>query len=140
MLALDLHPSKPTLTQFAAIAVFGFATIAGFAHWKWGAPSWLAASLLGLGVWLGLEAMLGFVERGLTRPIFVIMTLVAMPIGFVVTHLLLGLIFFVLFTPVAIFFRLTGRDPLQRAWNQETKSYWHTRARQRSPASYLRLY
>lgn len=140
MLALDLHPPKKTLRQFATIAVVGFGAFAALAHWKWGAPSYVVWGLLGLGIWLGIEAGLDLVERGATRPVFVLMTLVAIPIGFVVSHLLLGSIYFLLFTPVALFFKLRGKDPLQRAWDAKATSYWHTRERPRSPASYFRLH
>ena len=138
MLKLDLNPPRKTLIQFGWIALFGFGLFAGLARWKWGAADWLFYSLLGLGLVMAACAALGMTRA--IRPVFIAMVMLAIPIGFVVTHVLLAAIYYVLFTPVAVFFRLTGRDPLHRAWDANAKSYWNVRQRQRSPASYFRLY
>ncbi len=42
----------------------------------------------------------------------------------VVSPLVLGLIFFGVFTPVALVMRLAGRDVLCRTWEPERPSYW----------------
>jgi hypothetical protein len=42
----------------------------------------------------------------------------------VVSPIILGAIFFVVFTPVALYFRLTGRDALRRRFDRDAKSYW----------------
>lgn len=44
--------------------------------------------------------------------------------GRVVNPLVLGLIFFGLFTPVGIVMRLAGRDVLTRKWEAARRSYW----------------
>jgi len=41
-----------------------------------------------------------------------------------VSHVVLALLFFGILTPVALFFRLTGRDPLTRRFEPERESYW----------------
>jgi len=49
----------------------------------------------------------------------------AMVLGFINTRLLLGLTFFLLFVPVAIFFRISGKDPLNRkVYGGKMESYW----------------
>jgi len=46
-------------------------------------------------------------------------------LGIVNTKIILGLIFYLVFTPVALFFKLFGRDPMERRWKKETgASYW----------------
>ena len=44
--------------------------------------------------------------------------------GAVVNPLMLGLIFFGVFTPTGIVMRLMGRDALTRQWEPERRSYW----------------
>jgi hypothetical protein len=39
----------------------------------------------------------------------------------------MGAIFFVVFTPVALFMRLTGRDALARRYEPALPSYWKRR-------------
>lgn len=45
----------------------------------------------------------------------------------VVSPIMLGLIYFVVMTPVAMFFKLKGRDELRRKYDSAAKSYWITR-------------
>ncbi len=47
---------------------------------------------------------------------------VAAPLGWFNTRLLLGLVFFLLFSPIALVLRLLGKDPLRRA--SHPGSYW----------------
>lgn len=46
--------------------------------------------------------------------------------GWINTRIILGIAFLLLFTPIALFFRLTGRDALQRRSHDDGRtSYWH---------------
>ncbi len=45
-------------------------------------------------------------------------------ISLVVNFVLLGVMFYVVVTPVALFFRLVGRDPLKRKLDFTAPSYW----------------
>jgi hypothetical protein len=42
----------------------------------------------------------------------------------VVSPVVMGVIFFVIFAPVGIFFRLTGRDALRRSFERDLTTYW----------------
>lgn len=42
----------------------------------------------------------------------------------VVSPLILGLLFFAVFTPLGALMRLTGRDPLHRRWEPDSATYW----------------
>jgi hypothetical protein len=47
--------------------------------------------------------------------------------GCVVTAVILSIVFFLIFTPIGIFLRLTGRDHLQRHFLKDANSYWEKR-------------
>ena len=49
---------------------------------------------------------------------------VAGGIGWVVTTLILGVIYFGVFTPVSIILRLMGKDFMTRKWGNSCESYW----------------
>ena len=77
------------------------------------------------------------------QPIYVTMMLVAIPIGFVISMVLLRLIYYLLFTPMALWFRMRGRDAMNRTLEPDSESYWEDHrdtSRPRVPSSYLRLY
>ena len=139
MIKLDLRPSEKQLRQFGWIALVGF-PLAGvvLTQTPIGAPSWVLWILLGLAGAMGLCALLGLTP--VIRPVYVVMMLVSWPIGVVLSTVLLALIYYLLFTPVSLLFKLIGRDPLNRRLDRGATSYWHVREKQRAPASYVRLY
>ena len=65
----------------------------------------------------------------MTRPewvrfIYVGWMVLAFPIGWTVSQVMLAMMFFGLFTPIGLVFRLIGRDPLHRARPSGRESYW----------------
>ena len=55
---------------------------------------------------------------------YVGLTLLALPVGYLVSYLAMGALFYLLITPLGLFFRIIGRDPLQRRFRKEAASYW----------------
>ncbi len=50
--------------------------------------------------------------------------ILAFILGWINTRLLLGLIFYFIFTPLALLFKMLGKDPLQRKFDHTAPSYW----------------
>ena len=48
----------------------------------------------------------------------------AYPIGWVVSHLTLTLMFYLVLTPLGLLMRLFGRDPMERSFDPTAASYW----------------
>lgn len=138
MLKLDLQPKDAQLRQFAWVSLIGFPLI-GWAllHWKFGLSTTTAWVLTGIGVAVWA---LGMVSTKAIKPVFVGLMLVAVPIGIALSTAVLGLLYFGLFTPVALFFRLTGRDKLHRRLDPTATSYWVERGGPVPAARYLRMY
>lgn len=55
---------------------------------------------------------------------------VAHLIGGVVTTVILSTVFFLIFAPIGLLFRLIGKDHLDRKIDKLTPSYWHLRAKE----------
>jgi hypothetical protein len=125
--------SHRQLREFAATWLVFFCTIGA---WQWfaGANASALITLCAVGLLVGLP---GFVRPSLVKPLFSFAMALAIPIGWVATRLLLGFLFFFLFTPVGWLFRRLQRDPLHLKKPRST-SYWSP-ARQPSDAwSYFR--
>ncbi|MCW5200286.1 hypothetical protein VU07_00490 [Desulfobulbus sp. F4] len=60
-------------------------------------------------------------------------------LGWINTRIILGIIFLVIFTPVAFMFRLLGRDSMQRSFDAGRNSY-RIGSRQPQPENLPRLY
>ena len=77
----------------------------------------VAAAFIGLGV--GVPSML--------RPLYTVWMLFARTLGFINTHILLGLVFYTIFTVMGFVMRLIRYDPLDRKLDADEKSYWSRR-------------
>jgi hypothetical protein len=89
-----------------------------------GAGAAIIACLVIAGVALGLA---GLIAPRALRPSFVGLQLLAWPIGLVMSELLMLVVYFGLFAPTALWFRLIGRDVLQRRVDHSAPSYWSAR-------------
>jgi hypothetical protein len=114
LVSLQLRPSRRQLRQFGWIAALGFPLLAYVLETG-------GSLFLGLGL---LSLVFSLVWPPGNRPLFVLMSLAAYPIGFVVSHVALAILFFFVLTPVGLLFRLLGRDPLTRRFEPERPSYW----------------
>lgn len=59
--------------------------------------------------------------------IYRIVTAVSLPIGIVVSYAILAMLYFGIFTPISLAFRLLGRDALHRRFDASAKTYWAPR-------------
>jgi chromate transport protein ChrA len=147
MLKLNLRPAPDMLRQFAWVSLIALPLFAAFFTrgdarwfapwaWQWTHPVVLGIAALGA---LQLVLMLAGV-RQLSLAIYVVIMVVAWPIGFVVSNVLIAAIFYLLITPIGLIFRVTGRDMIGRRIDRSRASYWHDRGRARPASSYFKLY
>ena len=95
-----------------------FLALAAFAWWR--EASWYPVPMI-----LGLPLfVLGAVYPRPLRPAYLGWMYMAVVLGFFVTRILLTVFFFVVITPVALWFRLIGRDALHRKIDREAETYW----------------
>jgi len=134
MIDIQWNPEKNQLRQFAGIWFPAFCALLG---WIIGAKSgqWTGVQM-GWAV-CGLLSATGIVYPPAIRPVFVGLILLTYPIGWVVSHLLLGAIFYLLFLPIGLVLRITGHDPLQLK-PPPGNTLWKTPVGKTDPASYLR--
>ena len=95
-------------------SLLGFALSASAAHGT-GYCLWAAAALC---------AVVAAVAPRALWPLYVTLTAVTLPIGLVVSHVVLALLFYGVFTPMALIFRVIGRDSLRRKFDPGAGTYW----------------
>jgi hypothetical protein len=120
---IQFNPPTRTLRQFAALWIVFFA---GLAVWQGllRGRIWLGVSLAILAITIG---PFGLFKPQVMRWIYISWMIVAFPLGWTVSRIALGLLFYGVFTPVAFFFKLKGRDPLSRQPRPDEDSYWTTK-------------
>ena len=121
MIPLDLDPPPKKLRQFGWIAPVMLLVIGGVMRWRFGMP---VAGVAALGVAGVVILIASLVSPKLVRPVYVAMVVAGYPIGWVVSHLVMFVVYFGVITPVALVFRLLGRDPLHRRWDPGCDTYW----------------
>jgi hypothetical protein len=130
------NPSSKMLRQFAVLWILFFGAIAYRQYFMRG-DAWLGAGLAGLAVVVGT---LGLLQPRWIRPIFVGWMILAFPIGWVISHVILGILYYGLFTFVGLIFKLIGRDALSRRRPATVTSYWIEQPPVRPIRSYFRQF
>ena len=146
MIELNLSPDEKTLRHFGWIALGGFAFVAAIAHFEvlifaFGLSETVKPIVVGVFAGLGgLAALFSLVYPKANLPIYVGLAVLSYPIGFVLSYLIMGTLFYVLITPVALFFKLTGRDAMNRRFDPQATTYWSEPRPARGPESYFKQY
>ena len=136
MIELRINPTAKDLKWFGLI-LLAFFGLVGVLVWRatgslaWPRAIWGAATLL---------ALLYYVVRPLRRPIYVGWSYLTYPIGWVVSHVLMGVVFFGLFTVAGMLMRLFGYDPMTRRFDRSATSYWVKHEESSDVSSYFRQY
>ena len=84
-------------------------------HWHY----WLGAAIVMAGITIVAPGLLTYPNR-MWGKLGVLMSKVISPV-------VMGLLFYVIITPIAVFMRLIGKDLLSLKWHPEAKSYWIVR-------------
>jgi hypothetical protein len=116
-------PFRPPTTTLRWFAAFALLFLAGLAGWQFLVRDGrlLPGGLLALAVLAGL---LGWLFPVALRPVFVGWMVLVFPVGWLTSHLVLGFLFYCIFTPVGLFFKLVGRDALCRRFPGQQDTYW----------------
>lgn len=111
-------PPLPTDRSFGITFTVVFALVAAWLWWKdiSGAAIFASFSMLFL-----LAAM---VRPGMLRPLNRAWMAFGAVLHRIVSPVILGVIYFGMFTPIAFVFRLRGRDAMHRRTNPQAASYW----------------
>jgi hypothetical protein len=92
--------------------------IAGLLFWKQ-RPSFLSFAYAGAGF-----ALLGLLVPALLKPVYKVWMSFAVVMGFVMTRVILTILFFGMFTPAALVAKLLGKDLLDERWDKKAVTYW----------------
>ena len=106
---------------------------------------WLYRGRFGVGGKSLLLAGLLLVTLGLLRPAalrypYRLWMRLAEGMSFVMTRVILAIVFFGVVTPIGLLRKLTGGDPLRRRASSAQSYWWPYPARQRDPKHYERMF
>ena len=134
LIKINHNPPNRELRQFCGIWLPAGALIIGFSFMS----DWQSRLIL-WGV-LGAVAVIGLALPKLIRPIYVGLMYAVFPIGFVLSYVILAIVYYLVITPVGLIMRLVGYDPMQRTLQREAASYWMPREQVTNTSQYFRQF
>lgn len=145
LVEINFNPDTKTLRQFGVIAFVGFGVLAALAYYEKLVFSFglgearvpVVTTLAALGI---IALVLSLVAPKANRILYVGLTLLAFPIGFVLSYVIMGALYFLVIGPIAVAFRLFGRDPMHRGYDPNAATYWSTARPPRDKESYFHQY
>jgi hypothetical protein len=82
-----------------------------------------------------LLVLLGCAWPRTLKPVYLVWMTLAIVLGFLVSHTLLALFFFLVITPIGLVARALGKDFLRLRIDRGARSYWLARSSARKPSS-----
>jgi hypothetical protein len=137
MIQINTNPSGRDLRQFSGIwfplfcAMIGLIVYRRFGYHTPGVVIWVIGAAI---------ALAGLAKPAIVKPVFIGMMYASFPIGWVMTHILLGVMYFGVLTPIGLMMRLAGRDTMTRKFDPAAASYWIPREQVTGNERYFRQY
>jgi len=130
LMTVNWRPDRGQLRGFALACLLALGLLGAWVFFRRslvGFPMPAATARSAAWVLWALAALCGVLAAAAPRgiyPLYLALTAVSLPIGLVVSHGALALLFYGVLTPVGLLFRLVRRDPLHRRFDSSARSYW----------------
>lgn len=121
--------------QFGVAWVVFFLLAALIAAWR-GAPV-SPRLILALAV---IPPLIGWIFPGFLRLLYIALAVITFPIGFVVSHLILAALYYLVLTPTGLILRCVKPGFFAKRPDPSLPTYWHSRTDARKPGDYLKPY
>lgn len=129
------NPDNRMLRQFAGLWILFFGGIALSQYFR--SHNATAAMVIGtMAVAIGVP---GLIFPRMLKPVFVGWMILVFPIGWLVSRIILMVLYFGVFAPVGCVLRMMGHDPL-RLKKPDAESYWEEKTQQTSLRRYLKQF
>jgi hypothetical protein len=137
IMEISWHPDDRRLRQFAVLWLLVSSGL--LIHWSRAIAGYPSVTVF-VAVLAVLIGIVGLFKPQLLRPIYVGWMIAVFPIGWMVSRLVLAILFYGVFTPIGMFFRMLGRDALGLQRQPELASYWVSKETPDDPRRYLQQF
>jgi hypothetical protein len=117
----NIKESKKDLRRFGLTVGIVLLAIASLLYWK-GKENYTAFGIIG-----GFLVVVSILFPIILRPLNKIWMTLAILMGWIMTRVILIVIFFIVLTPLGLIARLIGKDFLDLKIDKEKNSYWEVR-------------
>lgn len=120
LIEINKNPSRRDLEWFGVVVAAFCGAAGALLFWKLGAPA------TARGFWIAGAAILVayYAVPALRKPMYVGWMVLCWPLGWLMSHLILGIAYFLVITPVGLIMRTLGNDPMRRKFDPAATTYW----------------
>jgi hypothetical protein len=134
LVEINWNPEKKELRKFGLIGLVVLGAAGFILRFVFGAAGTWAVLPGAAGLCIFLVTLTS-AKAG--RAIYLGLTFAALPIGLVISFLLMAAFYFLVLTPVGLIFKLSGRDALERRFEPDAPTYWTKRRHIDDPERYF---
>lgn len=134
----SIDTSRKALRSFGLLVGGVVLAIAAVVLWRKGwSPGTAVYVLSAIG---GALVLLGATVPSALKPLYSAWMALAVVLGFIMTRVILTLVFYLIVTPIGLIMRAVGRDPLNRKLDADARSYWLEKTYQEDSPARLEKY
>ena len=120
MIDVNKNPSPRDQFWFAVLFAIFMGGVGALLFWYW------SLATAAYAVWgAGSVVLLAFIAVPKWRiPLYLGWIYLFFPIGYVMSHVVMGLTYYLVLSPIGLLMRLFGKDPMRRKWDPSATTYW----------------
>lgn len=137
IVSVNWKPSQRDLKEFRWIALMALPLIGLVLYfvkqvdWRW---------CTAIGVAGGVIWASGLFSYKLTRMMYLVLVTITLPIGLVMSFVIMALFYFGIITPLGLLFRIIGRDSMCRRFDAKAGTYWVPHESSRAAERYFQQF
>jgi hypothetical protein len=136
MIEMKTSFSRRELLWFGPLFAIFAGMVGSIAIWKFDAP--------GLAKWIwaisGVIIVVYYLVPPLRKTMFMAWLALVFPVGWLLSHVLLTIVFYLVVFPIGLLLKLGRHDPLRRKFDLNCHSYWIKRERKKGAERYFRQF
>jgi hypothetical protein len=121
LIEVNWNPEPKDLRSFGRVALIASCLVAGLLYVLKGLAIQWVFVIIAAGLLVFISSL---ISLEITRLIYLALTAITLPIGMAVSFIVMVVFYYLIITPVGLFFRIIGRDSMRRKFDSTTESYW----------------
>jgi hypothetical protein len=111
-------PNNQELRSFALTISVALGIVGALVLWRKGPMGFI---FIAIGAVILLA---GLVWPKSLAPLFKVWMTLALVLGFIMSHIILALVYYLVLSPIGLFMKILGKDPLTLRFDPKADSYW----------------
>jgi hypothetical protein len=136
LVEINWRPPARQLRIFAVLLLAFAALVAWILHSRFAATQ---AGIAVVAVTTAL-AVLGILWPKTIWPVYVVWMAAVLPVGWVVSHVVMAVVFYLVVTPIGLIMRMCGHDPMEHRFDRQARTYWKKRPPPSETSRYFRQF